>query len=84
MDAIIKLRKKIANESIQERDQLQQTHRYYSTTHKMRSVEPILNGKYLQTGNHANPPAELAAAMGMPIPPALLTTQAQKQEVERG
>ncbi len=82
MDAIIKLRKKIANESIQERDQLQQTHRYYSTTHKMLVVEPILTGKYLQTGNHNNPPAELAAAMGMPIPPALLTTQ--KQEVDRG
>ncbi len=82
MDAIIKLRKKIANESIQERDQLQQTHRYYSTTHKMIVVEPILTGKYLQTGNHNNPPAELAAAMGMPIPPALLTTQ--KQEVDRG
>jgi NAD(P)H-quinone oxidoreductase subunit K len=82
MDAIIKLRKKIANESIQERDQLRQTHRYYSTTHKMRLVDPILTGKYLQTGSHNTPPAELAAAIGMPIPPALLT--AQKQEVDRG
>jgi NAD(P)H-quinone oxidoreductase subunit K len=82
MDAIIKLRKKIANESIQERDQLRQTHRYYSTTHKMRLVDPILTGKYLQTGSHKTPPAELAAAIGMPIPPALLT--AQKQEVDRG
>jgi NAD(P)H-quinone oxidoreductase subunit K len=82
MDAIIKLRKKIANESIQERDQLRQTHRYYSTTHKMRLVDPILTGKYLQTGNHNTPPPELAAAIGMPIPPALLT--AQKQEVDRG
>jgi NAD(P)H-quinone oxidoreductase subunit K len=82
MDAIIKLRKKIANESIQERGQLEQIHRYRSTSHKMRPVEPILTGKYLQTGGHSNPPAELAAAMGMPIPPALLT--APKQEVERG
>jgi NAD(P)H-quinone oxidoreductase subunit K len=82
MDAIIKLRKKIANESIQERDRLRQVHRYYSTTHKMRPVTPILTGKYLQTGNHNTPPAELAAAMGMPIPPALLTSQ--KQEVDRG
>jgi NAD(P)H-quinone oxidoreductase subunit K len=82
MDAIIKLRKKIANESIQERDQLRQTHRYYSTTHKMRLVDPILTGKYLQTGSHNTPPPELAAAIGMPIPPALLT--AQKQEVDRG
>jgi NAD(P)H-quinone oxidoreductase subunit K len=82
MDAIIKLRKKIANESIQERGQLEQVHRYYSTTHKMRPVDPILTGKYLQTGAHMTPPAELAAAMGMPVPPALLT--AKPQEVERG
>jgi NAD(P)H-quinone oxidoreductase subunit K len=82
MDAIIKLRKKIANESIQERGQLEQTHRYRSIGHKMRPVDPILTGKYLQTGGHSTPPAELAAAMGMPIPPALLT--APKQEVPRG
>jgi NAD(P)H-quinone oxidoreductase subunit K len=82
MDAIIKLRKKIANESIQERGQLEQTHRYRSIGHKMRPVDPILTGKYLQTGGHSTPPAELAAAMGMPIPPALLT--APKQEVQRG
>ena len=85
MDAIIKLRKKIANESIQERGQLEQVHRYYSTTHKMRSVDPILTGKYLSTGGHVTPPAELAAAMGMPVPPALLTAgQKQKQEADRG
>ncbi len=84
MDAIIKLRKKIANESIQERGQLEQEHRYYSTTHKMRPVDPILTGKYLSTGAHVTPPAELAAAMGMPVPPALLTGHKQKQEVERG
>jgi NAD(P)H-quinone oxidoreductase subunit K len=84
MDAIIKLRKKIANESIQERGQLEQTHRYRSIGHKMRPVPAILTGKYLQTGAHNTPPAELAAAMGMPIPPALLTAPAQKQEVERG
>ena len=84
MDAIIKLRKKIANESIQERGQLEQTHRYRSIGHKMRPVPEILTGKYLQTGGHSTPPAELAAAMGMPIPPALLTATAQKQEVERG
>jgi NAD(P)H-quinone oxidoreductase subunit K len=84
MDAIIKLRKKIANESIQERDQLKQIHRYRSISHKMRPVPEILTGKYLQTGAHRTPPAELAAATGMPIPPALLTAPASKQEVERG
>ncbi|PMB29395.1 NADH-quinone oxidoreductase subunit B, partial [Fischerella thermalis CCMEE 5319] len=32
IDAIIKLRKKIANDSMQERSVIKQTHRYYSTT----------------------------------------------------
>jgi NAD(P)H-quinone oxidoreductase subunit K len=82
MDALIKLRKKIANESMQERGQLKQTHRYYSTTHNMKAVPAILTGEYLQTGTHSAPPAEIAAAMGMPVPPALMT--AQQQEVERG
>ncbi len=82
IDAIIKLRKKISNESIQERGMLRQTHRYYSTTHTMKVVEPILTGKYLQSGTREAPPRELMEAMGMPIPPALLT--AQKEEVERG
>ncbi|MGB3207782.1 MAG: photosynthetic/respiratory NAD(P)H-quinone oxidoreductase subunit K [Crinalium sp.] len=82
MDAIIKLRKKVANESMQERGQLVQQHRYYSTTHKMKVVPEILTGKYLQTGTHETPPQELTAAMGMPVPPALLTSG--KQEVSRG
>ena len=82
MDAIIKLRKKIANESMQERSLLNQTHRYYSTTHNMKVVPDILTGTYLQSGTHTNPPAEIAAAMGMPVVPALST--ARKQEVKRG
>lgn len=79
MDAIIKLRKKIANESMQERGQLQKTHRYYSTTHKMKAVPPILDGKYLLSGTRETPPKELTEAMGMPVPPALLTAQTQEQ-----
>jgi NAD(P)H-quinone oxidoreductase subunit K len=81
LDAIIKLRKKIANESLQERQRTEQTHRYYSTTHKMRLVDPIITGKYLQDGQHNSPPPALVEATGMPIPPALLTTPAHKQPV---
>ncbi len=80
IDAIIKLRKKISNESIQERGNLRQTHRYYSTTHAMKAVEPILTGKYLQSAERETPPKELMEAMGMPVPPALLTAE---KEVER-
>lgn len=82
MDAIIKLRKKVANDSIQERAQLDQTHRYYSTTHKMNVVPDILTGKYLQSETRYTPPQELTDAIGMPVPPALKSYQ--KQEVERG
>ncbi len=78
-DAIIKLRKKIANETLQERAAMvEQTHRYYSTTHNMKVVEPILTGKYLQSGTWNNPPKELAQAMGMPVEEALQETQSEE------
>ncbi|NES18861.1 MAG: NADH-quinone oxidoreductase subunit B [Symploca sp. SIO3E6] len=79
MDAIVKLRKKVANESIQERAKIKQTHRYYSTTHNMKVVPPILTGKYLDSAERNTPPQKLTEAMGMPVPPALKSTQ--KQEV---
>ena len=78
-DAIIKLRKKVSNEALQERAALlQQTHRYYSTTHNMKAVEPILTGKYVQSATRQAPPKELAEAMGMPLPAALEEAQAEE------
>jgi NAD(P)H-quinone oxidoreductase subunit K len=82
IDAIIKLRKKISNESLQERGDTVQTHRYYSTTHKMKAVDLIHDGKYLDLPAREAPPKELMEAIGMPVPPALLT--AQKEEAPRG
>ncbi|PPS44240.1 NADH dehydrogenase [Chroococcidiopsis sp. TS-821] len=82
MDAIIKLRKKIANESIQERGQVKQTHRYYSTTHSMKSVAPVLTGKYLLSETRTAAPKELTEAIGMPVPPALQAVE--KEEANRG
>ncbi len=80
IDAIVKLRKKVSNETIQERSVLtEQTHRYYSTTHNMKVVEPILTGNYLGQDTWNNPPAELTEAMGMPVPPALLTSKQQEE-----
>ncbi len=82
-DAVVKLRKKVANESIQERAIIQQqTHRYYSTRHNLKAVEPILTGKYLQSATRANPPKELTEGMGLPIPATL--QESVKEEVERG
>lgn len=68
IDAIIKLRKKVANDSIQERNKIAQTHRYYSTTHNMKPVPDIINGVYLQSATRKAPTPELMEAMGMPIP----------------
>lgn len=68
MDAIIKLRKKISNESIQERAIAQQTHRYYSRTHDLKIVEPIHTGQYLASPDRAEPPSKLAVTNGMPLP----------------
>lgn len=80
MDAIVKLRKKISNESIQERGKIKRTNRYYSTTHQMKLVPPTsVSGEYLDSPSRQQPPKELTEAMGMPIPPALKT--AQNQEV---
>jgi NAD(P)H-quinone oxidoreductase subunit K len=66
VDAIIKLRKKVANESIQERSRNEQNHRYYSTTHKMRPVDPILTGEYLRAATRQAPPA-LTESGGLPL-----------------
>jgi NAD(P)H-quinone oxidoreductase subunit K len=79
MDAIVKLRKKIANESIQERDKFKQTHRFYSTTHHMKPVPQMYTGEYMRSPALKQPPQQLTEAMGTPIPPALQTV---KKKVE--
>lgn len=79
MDAIIKLRKKISNDSIQERGKITQTHRYYSTTHNMKSGSRILTGEYLRSPAREKPPEALTQAMGTAVPPALLTMRQQEE-----
>lgn len=79
VDAIVKLRKKVSDEAMQERGQLIQTHRFHTIEHGMKAVDPILTGSYLREETRQAPTKELAEAMGMPVPPALAA--AQKQEV---
>jgi NAD(P)H-quinone oxidoreductase subunit K len=67
IDGIIKLRKKIADESIQERWKIKQTHRYYSIPHKMKVVSPISDGKYLSKPEMQAPPKELTIGTGLPF-----------------
>ena len=46
-DAVIKLRKKVANESISERKKTTQTHRYLTIPHKMKRIPAKVTGEYL-------------------------------------
>jgi NAD(P)H-quinone oxidoreductase subunit K len=80
MDAIVKLRKKIAAEDIRERGRLQQTHRYYTVKHNLKPVPEIITGKYLESETRQAPPPELAAAIGLPVPPALQTADFKRAE----
>ncbi|HEY9646015.1 MAG TPA: NADH dehydrogenase subunit K [Chroococcidiopsis sp.] len=75
IDAIIKLRKKISNESVQERGIQGQTHRYHSTTHSMKAVPQILTGQYLKAETRQAPPKELMEALGVPVSPELEVAQ---------
>jgi len=78
IDAIVKLRKKVSNESIQERAwRTEQTHRYYSITHKLKPVEPILTGKYLQLPTLQAPP-QLTPGQETLINSELLQTQPEE------
>jgi len=82
IDAIVKLRKKVSNDSMQERATVQsQSHRYYSTPHNMKPVAPILTGKYLANETRQAPTKELAQASGLPQP---IITATEKMEVEDG
>ena len=79
--------KKVSNQSLSERGNHQQTHRYHTISHQLNPVDPILTGQYMRSEARHNPPKQLTEAMGMPVPPALQSAQqqaAQKQEADRG
>jgi NAD(P)H-quinone oxidoreductase subunit K len=71
MDGLIKLRKKISTESMQEMHIAEQTHRYYSHSHRMKPTRPILDGQYLKKLEQQTLPQEIAGAESMPFPIAL-------------
>jgi len=63
-DAVIKLRKKVGNESVAERHRLKPTHRYCTVPHQLRAVEPQITGAYLAAETQR---AALAAAAALPL-----------------
>ena len=59
-DAVIKLRKKVGNESILERTKTEQTHRYITSDHEMNLVFSENTGEYLnKTSANVIPPLSL-------------------------
>jgi len=50
-DAVIKLRKKVSNESVFERNKSEQTHRYFTIEHNMNLVFSENTGEYLKKQN---------------------------------
>ena len=66
-DAVIKLRKKVGDESIAERGKQQQTHRYFTVEHRMLSVEPLVDGRYLraETQQQALAAAEVVSPLNL-------------------
>ncbi len=63
-DAVIKLRKKVGNESVSERHRLKATHRYCTVPHQLRVVEPQITGAYLSAETQK---AALAASAALPL-----------------
>ncbi len=63
-DAVIKLRKKVGNESIAERAKASQSHRYCTITHNMKIVDQAINGKYL---NAQSQKESLQPGVGYPL-----------------
>ncbi|MBD2461862.1 NADH-quinone oxidoreductase subunit NuoB [Oscillatoria sp. FACHB-1407] len=83
MDAIIKLRKKISAEALQERGIVGQTHRYYTRPHQLKPISPIYTGDYLRAPDRQQPPQQITEAIGMPVPPALATEPANESDKVR-
>jgi NAD(P)H-quinone oxidoreductase subunit K len=83
MDAIVKLRKKISRETLQDRGSIGQSHRYYTISHQMKHIDAIHTGQYLQAPTRQEPPAAIRDAIGMPVPPALMTTPDREAERAR-
>lgn len=64
-DAIVKLRKKVGNESLAERDVGQPAHRYFTVSHQLKRIAPAVTGQYLQADTQQ---AALSAGQTLPLP----------------
>lgn len=60
IDAIVRLRKKVAQESLSQKDSFQQEHRYHTTRHHFISSLPTHTGVYIQSQARRAPPRPLS------------------------
>ena len=81
IDAIIKLRKKIAGEDFSDRKKFAQTHRYYTISHQLVPVPPAVTPEYLQSSSRKAPPQKLVDA-GI-YPPELQLKASQPVGVQK-
>ena len=72
-DAVIKLRKKVGDESIAERGMQQQTHRYFTVEHSMIAVNPLVDGRYLRAETQQQALAAAEAVSPLNLAPAKQT-----------
>lgn len=77
-DAIVKLRKKVGNESLAERAISEPAHRYFTVPHQFKLVAPAVTGQYLQANTQQT---ALSAGQTLPLAqqaaqttPSLVTT----------
>ena len=66
IDSIVRLRKKVAQESIHPKNYVWQKHKYHTTRHSLTSSLPIHTGVYLQSKDRKTPPSSLQPFTNMP------------------
>ena len=79
-DAVIKLRKKVGDESLAERRKHAQTHRYFTVSHQMKRVEPQVTGSYLRADSQKAALASAPAGQTLATDAAVLTPAAEPVE----
>lgn len=76
IDAVIKLRKKVAQEDFVARDTRKQTHRFHTIDHGLTLTAPIYTGNYLQNKERQSPPKEFTENLGI-LTPLLLELETE-------
>ena len=80
-DAVIKLRKKVGDESLAERRKHQQTHRYCTVSHKMKRVADQVTGAYLRAETQKAALAAAPAGQTLATDAAVLTPAPETVEL---